>query len=320
MDEAFKLVLIDGSSLLSTCFYATATPQYLAAKTKEERAVASATLMQTKDGVFTNGIYVMVKILFNIIQKEQPAYIGVAWDVSRNTFRKKLFPAYKANRGEAPAELKQQYQTMQELLQEMGIAQFGLQDYEADDIIGTFSNMFNKFVPTYILTKDRDALQLVSDLTTLWLITKKNPHQSSWSKNILELTPERVEQQFGLRPNQIADLKGLAGDPTDNIPGVPGIGNKTATALLKTYGSIENLYSELDNDASHQKLQVDIKRVPIKKLIEGKASAFLGKKLATIQCNIRELKDIVLDDLRFCFKREKANSFLKRLEFKTLQL
>ena len=108
-----KLILIDGPSVLSTCFYGSATQQYNAAKTEEERAVAATTLMQTKTGLFTNGIYAMTKILINLIKKEQPTHMAIAWDVSRDTFRKRLFSGYKANRGEAPDELKQQYHRLE---------------------------------------------------------------------------------------------------------------------------------------------------------------------------------------------------------------
>ena len=278
--------------------------------------------MQTSTGVLTNGIYTMVRILFNLIRNQKPTHMVVAWDVSRDTFRKRIYPEYKANRGEAPKELREQYRTMQWFLKEIGIAQYGLIDYEADDIIGTFSTMFSKFIPTYIYTKDCDALQLVSELTSLWLITKKAKNQEDLPNNTLELTPKLVEQHFQLKPNQIVDMKALAGDQGDNIPGAPGVGDKSAIALLKQYGTIENIYKELENEEEFRKelKELGIKRIPVKNLIEGKKSAFLSKELATIKCDIKDLENVTIDDLILNINKEKTLKCLEELEFKSIEI
>lgn len=316
-----KLVLVDGSSILSTCFYGSATPVYNAAKTREEKRKAASTLMQTSEGIYTNGVYTMIRILHKLINEQRPTHMAVAWDISRNSFRKKIYPQYKANRGEAPEELCQQYKTMQGFLKEAGIAQFGLENYEADDIVGTLSKMFSMFIPTYIYTKDCDALQLVDKLTNLWLITKKANNQEDLPNNTLELTPELVEQRFQLKPSQIVDFKALAGDQGDNIPGVPGIGDKSAIALLKEYGAIENIYEKLEDEEKFKEelKEKNIKRISIKKLIEGKESAFLSKKLATIECNIQELENVVIDNLKLKIDKDKANDYLEELEIKTVK-
>lgn len=317
-----KLVLIDGSSILSTSFYGSATPEYNMARTEQEREVAAATLMQTSTGIYTNGVYTMVRILFKLIREQNPTHLVVAWDVSKNTFRKKIFSAYKANRGEAPKELRQQCKTMQKFLDVIGVPQFGLPTYEADDVIGTFSKMFSKFIPTYIYTKDCDALQLVDELTTLWLVTKKAKNQEDLPNNTLELTPELVEMHFELKPNQIVDFKALAGDQGDNIPGAPGVGDKSAIALLRQYKTLEAIYERLEDEEEFKKelKELGIKRIPVKNLKEGKESAFLSKRLAKIETEIEELKEVAIDDLALNINKEKALEFLEELEIKTVEI
>ncbi len=317
-----KLVLIDGSSILSTCFYGSVTPAYNMAKTDEEKKKASEKLMQTSTGILTNGVYTMLRILFNLIRDQNPSHMAVAWDISRDTFRRELYPEYKANRGEAPKELREQYQTMQDFLEKIGVAQYAFTEYEADDVVGTLSTMFSKFIPTYVYTKDCDALQLVTELTSLWLITKKAEGQDDLPNNTLELDPEAVKEHFDLRPDQIIDSKALAGDQGDNIPGAPGVGEKTAKTLLSQFDTMDNIYKRLEDEKKFKEelKELGIKRIPVKKLIEGKESAFLSKELATIKCNIGELEDTVIDDLVLDIDREKTLKCLEELEIKSIKI
>ena len=330
-----KLILIDGSSMLATGFYGNAPIQYLAAKTEQDRQKAAEQLLQTADGIYTNAIFAMTKSILSLIKKQKPSHIAVAWDVSRDTFRKKIYKDYKGTRAETPKELKQQFGTMQELLDAMGIAQYALKEYEADDIIGTLANKFGESISTCILTKDCDALQLVNDNIRLWLLTEKagkmyqevscemdNQCMEQLPTNVFEFTPEYVEYFYGLSPTQIPDKKALEGDKSDNIPGVAGIGEKGALALLQEYITIENLYKSIvsEKEFSNQLKEIGIKRIPVKKLIDGKESAFMSKKLAQINCCIKELEDVRLEDFSFNINTQRTFDYFKKLEFKSIKI
>lgn len=340
-----KLLIIDGSSMLVTAYHGSMPFSYRVAKTEEQKALALKDFMQTKDGVYTNAVYTMVKTILKLIEEMKPTHIAVAWDISRDTFRKKLFPAYKSNRSESDPALIEQFLTAQSVLKEMGIYQFMDANYEADDFAGSCAKKFESEIPTYLLSKDRDYLQLVTDKTYLLLGTKDaealhkkyykdEPHVP---KNAVKLTPKLVKEIFGIWPNQVADWKALSGDSADNIPGVKGVGDKSAIPMLQEYGTIEKLYDVLN--AADEKGKKELKAfwkaekgvtLPLANLMKesekdelgnivtplGHDAAVLYKEIATIKCDI-ELQ-ITLKDLVLSINKNRAIEKFKELEFSSL--
>ena len=265
MDNEY-LLLIDGSSLLTTQYYGNLPREILFAKTDEEKKKFYHKIMQTKTGIYTNAIYGFMRTVLKIIKEQKPKYIAVAWDKSRNTFRREIYSEYKGNRGETPKPLKDQFILCEELLEKMGIRQFMDDRFEADDFCGSLSKKFENTLPVKILTKDNDYLQLVTDKTNLWImhstaqktddLYKKYGivHDASVPERAFNLTKELVKQEFGVEPESINSLKGLQGDSSDNIKGVPGVGPATAVALIAKYGSVEALYDDIrDLDDKQQK-------------------------------------------------------------------
>lgn len=340
-----KLVILDGSSLLSTSFYGNLPKEYYGAKTEEDRAKVLKKVMQTSAGVYTNGVFTMCKILLKLIEKQKPTHLAVAWDVTRNTFRRELYPEYKAQREETKPELKSQFALMQEVLDAMGIYQFKNPRFEADDIIGTLAKRFEEEIPTYIMTKDQDSLQLVSDYTRVWLITSKAQEMydevlagtgASYKElpipdNVFEFTPLYIEHFYGVKPIQIIDLKALEGDKSDNIPGVRGVGEKASVPLIKEFGSVENLYDRLDglNKEEEKAMKELLKEIGASraysyltktddKELVGKEAALLSKKLATIVTNIDEVKALNIDDLKLNINKAGMEGKFTELEFKSL--
>ena len=315
------LILIDGSSILSTAFYGTVPAGYYQAKTPEEKARILPKLMQTPDGIYTNGTYSMCRTLLYLIESQQPTHIAVAWDISRNTFRRALYPAYKANRPETPPELKSQYQLMQGVLRSAGIKQFMHKYFEADDFLGSLASKFESEIPVYILTKDQDMLQLVTEKTYVWLNTgrsqelKKQYPQDS-PDGTFEFTPELVKEVYGIHPNQVVDKKALAGDSGDNIPGIKGIGEKVTVPLLQEYGDLKAIFNAVKDETPFRetckKLGI---RAPIKKLRDGQEDAYLSKKLATIQ---HPVINIGLDDLKLDLNKESLSKKFTELDFVSL--
>lgn len=340
------LLIIDGSSLLTTQFFGNLPREIIFAKTMEEKALYFPKIMQTSGGVYTNAVYGFVRVLLKILKEQKPAYLAVAWDVSRNTFRREIYPDYKGNRGETMPPLKEQFVLCQEVLKSMKVPQFMDEHYEADDFSGTLTAMFEHQVPVRIMTKDHDYLQLVSDNTKLWMIhstakkteelyEKYGMRQKDYDvpDRTFPFDPELVEKEFGVLPESINSLKGLQGDASDNIKGVPGVGEMTAAALIHEYGSVEKLYEVLHalDEAGRKKLAEDwkqrlgIKRSPIGALLKesetelvGEKAALLSKQLATIKKDI-PLK-ITLEDLRVNIDAEAAREQFARLEFKSLKL
>ncbi len=274
-----KLVLIDGNSLLNRAYYA--TPMFT-----------------TKEGIPTNGIFGFVKLLLKIISDKKPEYLAVAFDLRAPTFRHMLYKEYKAGRKPMPDELAAQFPILKEVLTIMGLRICELSGYEADDIIGTLSRKFD--VHSYIYTGDRDSYQLVNGNTTV-CYTKKGVSE------LLELSQNNFKDEIGLDPLQIIDEKALMGDKSDNIPGVPGIGEKSAMNLLDTYHDLDGVYAHLD----------EIKGATNKKLADGRESAYFSKQLATIDTNI-PLK-VTLQEclLKTPFPYELKEKFAE-LEFKSL--
>lgn len=274
-----KLVLIDGNSLLNRAFYATP-------------------VFSTRDGRPTNAIFGFIKLLFKVLSDVKPQYLIVAFDLKAPTFRHKMFDGYKATRKPMPDELAAQVEPLKELLAEMHIAMCSKEGLEADDIIGTLSNKFD--VHSYIYTGDRDSYQLVDEKTDV-CFTRKGV------SDLIKLNAGNFRAEVGLDPAQIVDLKALMGDKSDNIPGVPGIGEKTARGLIEKYGSLDGVYTNLG----------EIKGAVKTKLEDNRQSAYLSYKLAKIDRNC----DIDID-ISVCTPPQRFSAAVKKMfsafEFRSL--
>ena len=342
------LLLVDGSSLLSTQYYGNLPREIMFAKTTEDREKFYDKIMQTSKGVYTNAIYGFLRTFLKILKEQKPKYVAVCWDMSRDTFRRKLYKDYKGTRSETPKPLKDQFILCQNLLKTMNVVQFMDTEYEADDFCGTLAKKFEDNIPVRIYTKDNDYLQLVSDKTKLWLafttqekaddLFKKyniNKANANVPDKSFELNNELVKKEFGINPCQVPDLKGLVGDKSDNIKGVNGVGETSAIPLICEYGTLENLYDKIRNLDKKQekeikeywKTKLGIKRSPLSYLLKestedellGEESAMISKKLAIIKRDI-DLGDLKLEDLKVNINEEKGNEKLKELEFKSISL
>ena len=265
-----KLLIIDGSSLLSTSFYATATA-YLMAKTDEDKEKALTRLMKTSDGRYTNGVFPFMRTLLSLIKKNQPTHLAVVWDVSRQTFRQEIAGGtYKGTRKATPHPLKEQFISTQNLLQGI-IPQFlsGRDDeevYEADDFAGSLAKRFQTEIPVFLHTKDEDYLQLVDSNTRVWLGSSKadkmfedlnlNRQEFNVPDGFFEFTLSTLKDIKGLKPYQIVEYKALCGDTSDNIPGVKGVGEKAVIPLLQEYGTIEAIYETIENLSAREEKEL----------------------------------------------------------------
>ncbi|UXU60562.1 DNA polymerase I [Staphylococcus agnetis] len=247
-----KLVLIDGNSLSFRAFYA-------------------LPLLQNKAGIHTNAIYGFARLLEKIIKEESPTHFLVAFDAGKTTFRHETYQDYKGGRQKTPPELSEQFPYIRQLLDAYQIKRYELEQYEADDIIGTLSREADqKGLETIIITGDRDLTQLATDNVTIYY-TKKGV------TDVDHYTPAFIAEQYGgLVPDQIRDLKGLMGDTSDNIPGVAGVGEKTALKLLHQFKTVEGVYDNIEQ-VSGKKLK--------EKLANSQADALMSKQLATINCD-----------------------------------
>ena len=244
-----KVILVDGNNLLFRSYFATAY---------------SGNMMKNSKGFPTNGLYGLVNMLNKIIREEKPEFMLVAFDKGK-TFRHEKYLDYKGGRNETPDDLKRQFSVAKKLVPLMGIKCFEIDNYEADDIIGTYSKMalIDPEFETTIVSSDKDLLQLINEETEVKLLKQKD---------YIRMNEETFMDTYGIKPIRMIDLKGLMGDASDNIPGVKGIGEKTALKLLQEYDSLENVYDNIDN----------IKGATKQKLIDGKESAFMSKDIATI--------------------------------------
>ncbi|MBD5132046.1 MAG: DNA polymerase I [Clostridiales bacterium] len=274
-----SFILIDANSLVNRAYYAMSG-------------------MKTSRGEPIGAVYGFTTMLVKLIEQYRPKYIAAAFDVHAPTFRHKLTPIYKATRKPMPTDLALQMQPLKDLLSALKIKQFELAGYEADDIIGTLAAKSSAF--TYILTGDRDSLQLVSDKTHA-LLTKKG------ISDIVDVSPDSVPEIFGVTTDQVVDFKALAGDSSDNIPGVSGIGDKSAVELLAAYGSLDGVYAHLDEikGSRHDKLAAD------------KDNAYLSQKLAKIDVNVPLNFDI--DECKCIYPLPyTARETFSRFEFKSM--
>ena len=274
-----KIVLIDGNNLMFRSYYATAY---------------AGNLMKNSKGFVTNALYGFTNMMNKIIHEEEFSYILVAFDKGK-TFRHDTYSQYKAGRIETPADLKNQFPKAKEMLDAMGIKWYETDGYEADDIIGTLSKIAtDNDYETLIVSSDRDLLQLINDKVTVKLLK---------TKDYIMMTKDAFVSEYNLEPIKIIDLKGLQGDKSDNIPGVKGIGEKTALKLLQDYGSLENIYVNIDN----------IKGKVKENLINYKDDAFASKQLATIYKEVP--LDFTLEDTLYRGANDNLKSFYEDLEF-----
>ncbi|MBG9448407.1 DNA polymerase I [Cytobacillus firmus] len=278
-----KLVLIDGNSIAYRAFFA-------------------LPLLNNDKGIHTNAVYGFTMMLQRILEDEKPTHLLVAFDAGKTTFRHKTFSEYKGGRQKTPPELSEQFPYIRELLDAYGISRYELENYEADDIIGTLSLHAEKDgYEVKVISGDKDLTQLSSDSVTV-SITRKG------ITDIEEYTPAHIEEKYGITPDRIIDMKGLMGDSSDNIPGVPGVGEKTALKLLKEFGTLEELLESVD-EVSGKKLK--------EKLEEFRDQALMSKELATIT---REAPvEIKIEDIEYeGFEKEKVISIFKELGFNSL--
>ena len=278
-----KFAVLDGSSLFFRAFYALQLPP-------------------NARGVHTNAVHGFAMMLVKLLKEIAPTQLVIAFDKSRTTFRTALYPEYKGTRDKTPEELISQIPLLKELAKSLGIPFLELDDYEADDIIGTLATQAaGAGTETVVVTGDRDALQLIRDGLTV-LLTKKGIRETH------AYDTAAFEEEYGFAPIRLIDMKGLMGDSSDNIPGVPGVGPKTATKLLLEYGTIENV---LDHAAevSGKKLSAS--------LVEYRDQALLSKQLATIECNVPELR-YEAEGFRMQPDRTALEAFCKEYELRTV--
>ncbi|NDI36337.1 DNA polymerase I [Chengkuizengella sediminis] len=277
-----KLILIDGNSIANRAFYA-------------------LPLLNNSKGMHTNAVYGVTTMLLRLIEEEKPTHFLVAFDAGKVTFRHKEYKDYKGGRAKTPPELSEQFPLMKELLQAFKIDQFELEGYEADDIIGTITKLADENNnQVLVVTGDKDLLQLASNNVTIAL-TRKGISE------VDRFDPEKIREKYNLTPLQIIDMKGLMGDSSDNIPGVPGVGEKTALKLLHQYGSVEEVLAHSDELKGKMKEKIQMNADQAK----------MSKELATIFRKVPLEKTI--EQLKFDgFDQEAVTSMFQKLEFKSL--
>ena len=280
-----RLLLIDGHSMAYRAFYALPAENFT-----------------TASGQHTNAIYGFATMLLSLLSSEKPTHVAVAFDVSRRTFRSEIFPEYKANRAKTPDEFRSQMSYLHELVSAFGITQFEVEGYEADDILATITKRAEKEgAEVFICTGDRDSFQLVNDKTTV-LYPKRGV------SDLARMTPDAVQEKYGMSPSQYPDFAALRGDPSDNLPSIPGVGEKTAAKWVVEYGSLQELLSNVDK-------------------VGGKVGQALRDSIDNVIRN-RELTQLVaevpmdlsIDALTWSGVDENlTNPLFDRLEFKTLK-
>ncbi len=275
-----KIILVDGNNLLFRSYYATAY---------------NGNFMKNSKGFPTNALFGFANMMNKIIEEEKPTYIMVAFDKGK-TFRHDKYDFYKQGRIETPNELKLQFPKAKELLNAMGIKYYEIDNYEADDIIGTFAEYCNKdpnFIGT-IISSDKDLLQLISNDIDIKLLKQKD---------YIRYNEETFTKEYGIKPVNIIDLKALMGDASDNIPGVKGIGEKTALKLLQEYKTLDGIYEHIDEikGKTKEKLEID------------KDNAYMSYEIATIYKEVSI--DINVDELKYLGSTDKLNSIYEELEF-----
>lgn len=279
-----RLIILDGNSLLNRAFYALPP-------------------LTNAEGVHTNAVYGFLTMLFKMKEEIKPDYIVTTFDKKAPTFRHKEYKDYKAGRKKMPEELAEQFPILKEILEKMAINIFEIEGFEADDLMGTLANFAKeRGIEVYIVTGDRDALQLADENVKIVINKKGMTEKEIYDRN-------RMIEEFGVTPTEFIDVKGLMGDSSDNIPGVPGVGEKTAFKLIKEYKSIENVLMNIEN-ISGKKLKEN--------LTEYSQQAIFSKKLATILVNVPV--EISLEDIRSkeSFDYKAVRDMFLKLQFKSL--
>ena len=284
-----KLVLIDGNSIMNRAFY----------------GIMGSKALTTKDGKYTNAIYGFLAILFKLLEDEKPDYIGVTFDLKAPTARHKMYEGYKANRKGMPTELAEQMPIIKDVLRAMNIDIIEKEGYEGDDIIGTLSRYGEqKGLEVVILSGDRDTFQLATDNVRI------NIPRTKGGKTETEIfNRKKVKEVYGIEPKQLIEVKGLQGDTSDNIPGVPGIGEKTALSLVQKYETIDNLYAKLESG------EADVKGKQKEKLEQNKDLAYLSRTLGEINTKVPiedTLEELKLEE----WDKPKVLEIFKELNFK----
>ena len=284
-----KLVLIDGNSIMNRAFY----------------GIMGSKALTTKDGKYTNAIYGFLAILFKLLEEEKPDYIGVTFDLKAPTARHKMYEGYKANRKGMPTELAEQMPIIKDVLRAMNIDIIEKEGYEGDDVIGTLSRYGEqKGLEVVILSGDRDTFQLATDNVRI------NIPRTKGGKTETEIfNREKVKEVYGIEPKQLIEVKGLQGDTSDNIPGVPGIGEKTALSLVQKYETIDNLYKKLESG------EADVKGKQKEKLEQNKDLAYLSRTLGEINTKVPiedTLEELKLEE----WDKPKVLELFKELNFK----
>lgn len=266
--------------------------------------------LSTQGGLLVNAVYGFARIVLTTLQDHDPQYVAVAFDHPEKTHRHTSYEAYKAQRAEMPDDLKPQIALVKEFVEALNIPQFELAGYEADDLIGTVTQTLQDTQPelsSLVVTGDKDLLQLVTDKTHVFIPSRTK------GQGDVEYDPATVQEKMGVNPDQIIELKALMGDSSDNIPGVKGIGKKTAIAILQNFPTIEKLYQALENGSEHPVLTKGVRT----KLEADKANAFLSRELATITRNAPiefSLPNCQLIE----YDKQQVIDFLEKYEFTSL--
>lgn len=274
--------------------------------------------LSTKDGTLVNAVYGFSRIVLTAIRDFEPRYIAVAFDLPQPTFRHIAFTDYKANRAEMPDDLKPQIELVKQVVRALNIPLFEVAGYEADDVIGTLCRQLAEQRDRYpevtglIVTGDRDAFQLVNDdVIHVWLPARSKQQLDQ------EFDPKAVELKMGVRPDQIVDLKALMGDASDNIPGVPGIGEKTAVKLLQEFDTLSGVYEAVARSSPEHPASSVLTKSVLAKLIAGKDSALLSQDLARINTQAPVTLDLEACQVTSYDKAQAAELF-KQLQFASL--
>lgn len=275
-------------------------------------------LMNAK-GVLVNAVYGFSRILLTAINELEPEYIAVAFDHKLPTLRSQKYEAYKAHRPEMPDDLKPQIEYVKEVVKALNIPQFELEGYEADDLLGTIATQVetDPQVKTVIVTGDKDLLQLVTDETHVWIPGRSKNGRNGTASESVEYDPATVQEKMGITPAQVVDLKAFMGDASDNIPGIKGVGKKTALKLIEEYGDLEKIFKAVKKVAESEVVDPLLKGALLTKLQSGEEDARLSQELATIDRVVP-----IVFSLEPCrvssYDKDAVSALFEELEFKSL--
>ncbi|MEB6035812.1 5'-3' exonuclease [Staphylococcus pseudoxylosus] len=262
-----KILLIDGMALLFRHFFATSLHKQF---------------MRNSSGTPTNGVQGFVRHVFTAINEIQPTHVAVCWDMGKSTFRNDMFDGYKQNRPAPPDELIPQFDYVKEVSNQFGFVNIGVQNFEADDVIGTLAEAYSEQNQVYIVTGDRDILQCINPNVEIWLTKKGFNIYNRYTLN-------RFQSEYGLNPSQLVDVKAFMGDTADGYPGVKGIGEKTAIKLIQNHGSVESVIAALEQLTPGQRNKIETDMDNLK----------LSKTLAKIHTEVPLNTNDLLDDMAF---------------------